>query len=401
MKENTKIKFMIYMIIVFCVGVLGITFAWISIEVIGTPKDIINRTTSLKIVFTDSPAITTSDFEPNETLTKTFTIQNTGKEVVIYNLFWQNVTNTYVDQTDLNYVLQASTNGGNAPGNISATPLPLLTGTTIKKNITIAPEETHTYTLTITFIETGSEQNDNQEKIFSGKIYVEESISVDRYVQDGLILHYDGLQNIVASHSNNTTVWKDLSGHNNDGTLSNFSFNSTSGWLTNGLKFDGTNDVVVSNSSGTDFSQYKSGEAFSYCSTFTTGANQDDWHGIITNMEVFSTGGFNIQYGLSQGIALGYGQYLNANINHLLNTTYDVCGVYDGSVMKIYVNGTEKNSSTYAVRSGKSTLKVGAFYTIPSLFTNGIVHNVMFYEKALSSTEIIQNYNLNKDRFNF
>ena len=39
------------------------------------------------------------------------------------------------------------------------------------------------------------------------------------YVTSNLILHYDGMNNTGTGHSSSTTVWKDLSGNNKDGTL--------------------------------------------------------------------------------------------------------------------------------------------------------------------------------------
>lgn len=58
------------------------------------------------------------------------------------------------------------------------------------------------------------------------------------YVQDGLIMYYDGINNTGNGHSNTTTKWKDLSGNNNDGTING------SVWEENSLNFDGIDDWV-------------------------------------------------------------------------------------------------------------------------------------------------------------
>ena len=80
--------------------------------------------------------------------------------------------------------------------------------------------------------------------------YTEDSkfyIAVNKYgyVLDGLELYYDGIDNTGEGvHDNNSTVWKDLSGNNHDGTLNNFGANAISGWHNNYLSFDGVNDWV-------------------------------------------------------------------------------------------------------------------------------------------------------------
>lgn len=67
------------------------------------------------------------------------------------------------------------------------------------------------------------------------------------YIKNGLIVHYDAINNTGEgdnNHSTSATVWKDLSGNGNDGTLKNFDKTEESGWKDSFLKFDGVNDTV-------------------------------------------------------------------------------------------------------------------------------------------------------------
>ena len=64
------------------------------------------------------------------------------------------------------------------------------------------------------------------------------------YVTEGLIAHYDVINNTGNGYSNTTTTWKDLSGNGNDATL--IGFDSTSGWQENYIKFDGIDDYALS-----------------------------------------------------------------------------------------------------------------------------------------------------------
>lgn len=62
--------------------------------------------------------------------------------------------------------------------------------------------------------------------------------STNSYISDGLILHYDAINNTGNGHSNTATVWKDLSGNGNYGTINGVT------WKSDSLLFDGIDDWV-------------------------------------------------------------------------------------------------------------------------------------------------------------
>jgi type II secretory pathway pseudopilin PulG len=69
------------------------------------------------------------------------------------------------------------------------------------------------------------------------------------YVKNGLVLWYDGIYNGgFGVHNDNLSVdkgvWKDLSGNGNDGSLQSFDYNTSNGWINNGLKFNGRPNLV-------------------------------------------------------------------------------------------------------------------------------------------------------------
>ena len=64
----------------------------------------------------------------------------------------------------------------------------------------------------------------------------------DDYIEDGMILHFDGINNVGSgdnNHNSSSNQWKDLSDTNNNGTL-----NGNPVWGENCLNFDGINDWV-------------------------------------------------------------------------------------------------------------------------------------------------------------
>jgi prepilin-type N-terminal cleavage/methylation domain-containing protein len=238
-------------------------------------------------------------------------------------------------------------------------------------------------------------------KLADGTIEYElykENTNIADYIQDGLVFHLDAINNFGFGHSNTTTIWNDLTSNHSDATLMNFNFNASSGWTDKGLKLDGSNDKALTSSSGLDFSMFKSGQAFTFGTRFTT-TTVTSWQGIFTNMTSWGTGGFTVQYGTTQNIGVGMGVYLSNASPATTNTTYTVYGVYNGSVMSLYVNGTYIGQTTYSITEGDPILTIGAFYSTPNLLTNGIIHNILFYNRALNTTEMNNNIALDVIRF--
>lgn len=85
---------------------------------------------------------------------------------------------------------------------------------------------------------------------------------------------------------------------------------------------------------------------------------------------------------------------------HSLNTWYNVVGTYDGSNMRVYVNGVLKNTKaqTGTLATNSVTAKIGTYQGTNYNFT-GRISNISIYNRALTSEEIKQNYNALKGRF--
>ena len=87
---------------------------------------------------------------------------------------------------------------------------------------------------------------------------------------------------------------------------------------------------------------------------------------------------------------------------------YNIAVTYDGSVTTctIYVNGSQDGQITNAFSSLYSSVANGV--TTPNInigtrsganYTNGSYGNVFVYSRALSASEVLQNYNAQKGRF--
>ena len=82
------------------------------------------------------------------------------------------------------------------------------------------------------------------------------------------------------------------------------------------------------------------------------------------------------------------------------NTWYNFALTYNGSNMYTYLNGSQvaTTSKTGTINTGRP-FTIGAQYldgSTPSEFLNGALGSMFVYSKALSATEILQNYNTQK-----
>lgn len=194
------------------------------------------------------------------------------------------------------------------------------------------------------------------------------------------------------------STWYDLSGNNITGSLNNgVTFN---GETQGSLYFDGSNDYVTcGNPSALTFPQ----NAFSLVTWFKYPAS-----GFFFNKGVGNVGGFNLWYtGTQLRFQIYSGSVAPAPINVVAgtinsNTYYQASATYDGSVANTYLNGvlvgTQTNSQTIVNTTG--SLQIG--YRADGVNTNyssGSISVVQVYNRALSATEVQQNYNALKSRF--
>lgn len=152
------------------VAVIGGTFAWFSATVTGNTgaSSVIVNTANIGITYTNGQEINLANAIPNATQTKSFTVKNTSAVSTKYKLKWVNVTNGFAVKSDLVYSISGT---GTGAGQVSETVCPSAAADI--QTVTIGAGITHTYSMTVTFKETGSNQNSNQGKKFTGKIEVE------------------------------------------------------------------------------------------------------------------------------------------------------------------------------------------------------------------------------------
>ena len=171
--------------------------------------------------------------------------------------------------------------------------------------------------------------------------------------------------------------------------LSNASFGSTGQ-----PDFDGTSDsVLVGNIGGyidkiTVESIFKTSSSTNW-KNMLCGANGDI---------IFTVYQAKLNFGCQGNSPIPHSNYSTTNVND--GQFHHGVATYDGSSVKIYVDGVLESTNTRSGAITPSTLRAGSNSAGNSEFFNGSIPLVKLYNKALTATEIKQNFNAYKNRFN-
>jgi hypothetical protein len=228
------------------------------------------------------------------------------------------------------------------------------------------------------------------------------NLSYENIITRGLVLHLDA--GFVSSFPTTGSKWYGLtgvSGSLNSGSLINGPiFNPTPN---NGsFTFDGTDDNVL-----TSYSiAFK--DALTWSSWVYVNDNTSNSYAIMalytspTNYNILlprtDQGGFCLQ---SDGRALG-GSFLKTtpNINFSASVWYHVCLTKGAnSNVIIYQNGTQITNASInnSINFPSALLTIGSLN--PGNYFKGKIAQVSVYNRQLSSEEVLQNYNAQKDRY--
>lgn len=225
------------------------------------------------------------------------------------------------------------------------------------------------------------------------------AISPTTIIQDqSLKLYYDARSGGASSN-----LWLDISGNGNHGTITNANYVSTSPQFFN---FNGENTSVVT-SGGIDLYDTSTGteisvEAWVNADTFTS----DDGD---TTQRILGGGGGSLHYDLSfdHGRArgrVGGGGFATAAYSGNLNIDqwYHLVFTYQSSrYVRIYVDASEEMKTAFigATIPTNGVVKLGEYASANSFNLNGQIGETRIYNRALTPTEITQNYNATKARY--
>ena len=232
------------------------------------------------------------------------------------------------------------------------------------------------------------------------------SLGGPNIVTSGLVLSLDAAN--VKSYPGSGTTWRDLSGNSNNGTLTNGpTFSSANG---GSIVFDGINDYVEC---GTTLGPLNSWTANAWViNRKTTGAA----------IFVARSGGSPLY---DQNIILGWGSTVNnrfyvsgktttgvyfssctSSFSPNTSSIYNVVGCFDApsTTLSLYINGVLDNSKvvgTLFTTGSNLFTQIGCSDGLTlGNFASGNIYNASIYNRALTASEVLQNYNSIKSRFN-
>jgi len=212
-------------------------------------------------------------------------------------------------------------------------------------------------------------------------------------VTSGLVLHLDAGN--AASYPGTGTTWTDLSGNSRNGTLTDGpTYSSANG---GSIDFDGTNDFVQC-----------SGSVTVTAATFVAWINRNGTQGTYDGI-LFSRGTNTTGMNFFSSNQLGY-HWNDSSSTYNWNSGLTVPNL---AWCMIAVSVTSTSAKAYLYQSGGNTSATNTVGHTSSIlndiklaqddaggrFFNGNIAASMIYDKALTDSEITQNYNALRGRF--
>ena len=196
------------------------------------------------------------------------------------------------------------------------------------------------------------------------------------------------------SYSGSGTTWTDISGNSNDATLVNGpTFNSTHG---GSIVFDGTNDsVTISGMSSFAPSAvtfevwFLNTPASGYKGLIDKGRDNYEGYSLAASSSKVQ---WKARVGSSNQVALDSEQYQDSVWTHAV-------GTYDGTDLKLYVDGVLKTTTNSSGTLGSNSLGITIGSTNDNLYFDGRISQARIYSSALSASEVLQNYNATKTNY--
>lgn len=223
-----------------------------------------------------------------------------------------------------------------------------------------------------------------------------------RIATDGLVLALDAGN--PKSYPGSGTSWSDLSGRSNTGTLANGPVYSSANGGSFG--FDGTDDVVTlasNNISGlaassTNFSistWVKYNSVASFTAFFEKQVNASSSPGVV-RLDLGWTG--NTIYLTTSNSSAGTIDQGNFTYTNNTSLWYNIVLVCGDSLKNGYVNGVSTLSGTYTSTYPTNSFNLGIGGNIRKL--NGSIAQTLVYNRVLTASEVQQNFNALRSRFN-
>ena len=218
----------------------------------------------------------------------------------------------------------------------------------------------------------------------------------DPIVTDGLVFAVDA--NNIVSYPKSGTTWYQLTGSANNGTLTNGpTFKANVGGV---ISLDGTDDFINFGSVNFQTSDSITLDMWVYPQSATQGAYADIFDanhsglGFVLQQDYLTYNYYYFAYYAGSGFQVTSNIYIDPYVwSHIVITK-------EGNQTKMYKNGqlVTNNTMTNPSLQGTNTLYLGKF-VVGGRQWKGEYGNFKGYNRALTSTEVLQNYQSQQYRF--
>jgi len=241
---------------------------------------------------------------------------------------------------------------------------------------------------------------------------------LENIVTSGLVLNLD--PGFTPSYPTTGTTWYDLSGNSFNETLINGpTFNSSVG---GNIVFDGIDDYANQNYPTSNFPSGSQANTINiWLKIPSSNSAGMEPFGMGNNGAPSSRIGIWLPGTAQNGVGTSVGQIGVESINSAVattntqttNTWLNFCAVFNGGLednFTLYVNGSSVSISKYQrastgpqninITTSASFLTFGGIPSIPSAHVyNGPIGPTQVYNRSLTSSEVLQNFNAQKSRF--
>jgi hypothetical protein len=215
-------------------------------------------------------------------------------------------------------------------------------------------------------------------------------------IDSGLVLALDAADR--NSYPGSGTTWTDLSGNSNTGTLTNGpTYSSSNG---GSIVFDGSNDYILGPTSS-DFVFGTGNYTISYWVYGNSFSNTPTIFDLRQNVLGSAYSDYILASDNKFRLWLNGTSLYNGGITTLQTQNwYNICVTRSGSNGNVYINAILDGTFTNSSNLNEGQLRLATNINQSTSFLNGRISNVLVYRgRALTATEVQQNFNATRSRY--
>jgi len=213
-------------------------------------------------------------------------------------------------------------------------------------------------------------------------------------VRDGLVLYLDAAN--IKSYPGSGSTWTDLSGIGNTGTLVNgVGYNGSN---LGSLVFDGSNDyVTITQTLTTPFTITGFIRYTDQAKTQNTFINTSPHNVLVISLN--RLGGGQLYVYIGNGTSWLAAPSIISTSNMIVNQWYQVSFTSTGSGSILYLNGLNVGTSVLSPSGWGSIYYLGTIIIASGEYLKGNIGTTQIYNRALSASEIKQNFEALRGRY--